>query len=100
MKEKQMQAMSKMAADNKKTGEAFLAENGKKEGVTTLPSGIEYKVIKAGTGPKPAASDTVLCNYRGTFIDGTEFDSSLSTGQPAKFPVGGTIPEFLRKFCS
>ena len=94
MKEKQMQAMSKMAADNKKTGDAFLAENGKKEGVTTLPSGIEYKVIKAGTGPKPAASDTVLCNYRGTFIDGTEFDSSLSTRQPAKFPVGGVIPGF------
>jgi len=94
MKQKQMQAMSKVAEDNKKAGDAFLAENGKKEGVVTLPSGLEYKILKAGTGKKPTEADTVLCNYRGTFIDGMEFDSSLASGQPAKFGVSGVIPGF------
>jgi FKBP-type peptidyl-prolyl cis-trans isomerase FklB len=77
----------------KKQGEAFLAENKKKEGVKTLPSGLQYKVIKAGTGKKPKADDIVTANYRGTLIDGTEFDSSYKRGQPATFPVsGGMIP--------
>jgi len=77
----------------KKQGEAFLAENMKKEGVKTLPSGLQYKVIKAGTGKKPKADDIVTANYRGTLIDGTEFDSSYKRGQPATFPVsGGMIP--------
>ena len=78
---------------NKAEGEAFLTENKKKEGVKTLPSGLQYKVIKAGTGKKPKADDTVTVNYRGTLINGTEFDSSYKRGQPATFPVsGGIIP--------
>jgi FKBP-type peptidyl-prolyl cis-trans isomerase FklB len=76
---------------NKVEGEAFLAENKKKEGVKTLPSGLQYKVIKAGTGKKPKADDTVTVNYRGTLINGTEFDSSYKRGQPATFPVSGGI---------
>jgi FKBP-type peptidyl-prolyl cis-trans isomerase FklB len=76
---------------NKTEGEAFLAANKTKEGVVTLPSGLQYKILQAGTGPKPAASDSVVCNYRGTLIDGTEFDSSYKRGQPATFPVGGVI---------
>ena len=71
----------------KKQGEAFLAENKKKKGVTTLPDGLQYKVIKAGTGKKPKADDIVTVNYRGTLTDGTEFDSSYKRGQPATFPV-------------
>lgn len=76
---------------NRKAGEAFLAENKSKEGVVTLPSGMQYKVLTAGTGPKPTASDTVTCNYRGTLINGKEFDSSYKRGQPASFPVSGVI---------
>ena len=79
------------AAAGHKEGEAFLAANKTKEGVVTLPSGLQYKILKAGDGPKPTASDTVTCNYRGTFINGTEFDSSYKRGQPASFPVGGVI---------
>jgi len=70
---------------------AFLEANKTKEGVVTLPSGLQYKVLQAGTGPKPAATDTVVCNYRGTLLDNTEFDSSYKRGQPATFPVGGVI---------
>jgi len=77
------------AAGNKKIGEAFLAENKTKEGVVTLPSGLQYKVLTEGTGPKPTASDTVSCNYKGTFIDGKEFDSSKGT--PISFGVTGVI---------
>jgi FKBP-type peptidyl-prolyl cis-trans isomerase FklB len=84
--------MAKAAEDNKKAGESFLAENKKKEGVVTLPSGLQYKVLKAGDGKKPTDTDTVECNYRGTHIDGTEFDSSYRTGQPATFKVAGVIP--------
>jgi FKBP-type peptidyl-prolyl cis-trans isomerase FklB len=76
---------------NKAEGEAFLTENKKKEGVKTLPSGLQYKVIKAGTGKKPKADDTVTVNYRGTLINGAEFDSSDKRGQPATFPVSGGI---------
>ncbi len=76
---------------NKKEGTAFLAENATKPGVTKLPSGLEYKVLTAGTGPKPTATDSVVCNYRGTLLDGTEFDSSYKRGQPATFPVSGVI---------
>jgi len=81
-----------MAGKQKQRGEAFLSENKKKEGVKTLPSGLQYKVIKAGTGKKPKVNDTVTVNYRGTLIDGTEFDSSFRRGQPATFPVSGVIP--------
>ena len=76
---------------NKKDGEAFLAENKKKEGVVTLPNGLQYKIITAGTGKKPKAEETVTVNYRGTLIDGTEFDSSIKRGQPATFPCHGVI---------
>ena len=72
---------------NKKAGAAFLAANATKEGVVTLPSGLQYKILTAGTGPKPSASDSVVCNYRGSLLDNTEFDSSYKRGQPATFPV-------------
>jgi len=86
------EAKAKEAADsNKKEGDAFLAANKSKPGVVTLPSGLQYKIIKEGTGPKPAASDSVVCNYRGTLINGTEFDSSYKRGEPATFPVSGVI---------
>jgi FKBP-type peptidyl-prolyl cis-trans isomerase FklB len=76
---------------NKKEGDAFLAENKSKEGVVALPSGLQYKILKEGTGPKPAATDSVVCNYKGTLLDNTEFDSSYKRGQPATFPVNGVI---------
>ena len=76
---------------NRKAGEEFLAANKTKEGVVALPSGLQYKIETAGTGPKPTTSDTVTCNYRGTLIDGKEFDSSYKRGAPASFPVGGVI---------
>jgi FKBP-type peptidyl-prolyl cis-trans isomerase len=78
-------------AASRKEGEAFLAANKGKDGVVTLPSGMEYKILTAGTGPKPTASDTVTCNYRGTLINGKEFDSSYKRGQPTSFPVSGVI---------
>lgn len=79
------------AAANLKEGETFLAANKTKEGVVTLPSGLQYKVLKAGAGPKPTASDTVSCNYAGTLLNGTEFDSSYKRGQPLTIAVGGVI---------
>lgn len=79
------------SAGNRKAGEAFLTANKSKEGVKTLPDGLQYKVIKEGSGPKPSANDTVTVNYRGTLIDGKEFDSSYKRGQPASFPVNGVI---------
>ena len=85
------EANKKVAEANKKEGEAFLAENKGKDGVVTLPSGLQYKILTAGTGPKPSTSDSVVCNYRGTFINGTEFDSSYKGGQPLTFPVTGVI---------
>jgi FKBP-type peptidyl-prolyl cis-trans isomerase FklB len=91
MRKKQQEKMQQAGEANKKDGEAFLAANKAKEGVVTLPSGLQYKVITTGTGPKPTASDSVVCNYRGTLIDGKEFDSSYKRGQPATFPVSGVI---------
>lgn len=76
---------------NKKAGEDFLAANKTKQGVVSLPSGLQYLVLKEGTGPKPEVTDTVKCHYHGTLIDGTIFDSSVDRGQPAEFPVGGVI---------
>jgi len=76
---------------NKTDGVKFLEENKKKEGVKTTASGLEYKVLKEGTGPQPKATDMVTVNYRGTLIDGTEFDSSYKRGQPATFPLNGVI---------
>ena len=86
------QEKMKVAAEgNKKEGVDFLAANKSKEGVVELPSGLQYKILTEGTGPKPTATDTVSCNYRGTLLDGTEFDSSYKHGQPASFPVNGVI---------
>jgi FKBP-type peptidyl-prolyl cis-trans isomerase FklB len=82
----------KLMERNKMEGEAFLAENKKKAGVQTLPSGLQYKIIRPGTGKKPQKTDTVSTHYRGTLIDGTEFDSSYRRGKPASFSVGGVIP--------
>jgi FKBP-type peptidyl-prolyl cis-trans isomerase len=76
---------------NRKEGDTFLAANKAKEGVVTLPSGLQYKILKEGTGPKPTATDTVTCNYRGTLISGKEFDSSYKRGEPTAFPVSGVI---------
>jgi FKBP-type peptidyl-prolyl cis-trans isomerase FklB len=90
-KRKQAEARTKGAAEAKLAGEAFLAENKKKEGVVTLPSGLQYKILKEGAGKKPTLDDTVVCNYRGTLVDGTEFDSSYKRGQAATFPLKGVI---------
>ncbi|MEA2059072.1 MAG: FKBP-type peptidyl-prolyl cis-trans isomerase [Thermodesulfobacteriota bacterium] len=91
MQQKKMQQMKEVAEKNKKEGTAFLAENKKKEGVKTLESGLQYKVIKKGTGDIPTADDTVECNYKGSTIDGKVFDSSYKRGKPASFQVGGVI---------
>jgi FKBP-type peptidyl-prolyl cis-trans isomerase len=80
-----------LAVENKQKGDAFLAANKTKEGVVTLPDGLQYKIITEGTGPKPTADDTVVCNYRGTLIDNTEFDSSYKRGKPLTIPVGRVI---------
>lgn len=88
---KQQEQVRRMMEKNRRDGEKFLAENGKREGVVTLPSGLQYKVLKAGTGPSPKLNDTVETNYRGTLLDGTEFDSSYKRGQTATFPVNGVI---------
>jgi FKBP-type peptidyl-prolyl cis-trans isomerase FklB len=91
--QKEMMAkQAEVGKKNKAEGEAFLSENKKKEGVKTLPSGLQYKVMKAGTGKKPTSTDTVTTHYRGTLINGTEFDSSYKRGQPVSFPVSGVIP--------
>ena len=91
VRSKQQEKMKVAGEMNKKEGVEFLAANKSKEGVVILPSGLQYKILTEGTGPKPAASDTVVCNYRGTLISGTEFDSSYKRGQPASFPVNGVI---------
>ncbi len=85
------QKAQEAAAKSKAEGEAFLAANKTKDGVVTLPSGLQYKILTAGTGPKPTVSDSVVCNYTGTLIDGKEFDSSAKHGKPATFPVTGVI---------
>ncbi|MGH9500589.1 MAG: FKBP-type peptidyl-prolyl cis-trans isomerase [Terriglobales bacterium] len=91
VRKQQQEKAEQLGAANKKEGEAFLAANKAKADVVTLPSGLQYKILKAGAGPKPAATDTVTVNYRGTLIDGTEFDSSYKRGEPASFPVTGVI---------
>jgi len=91
MRKKQQAEMQAAGEANKKEGDAFLAANKAKEGVVTLPSGLQYKILTQGTGPKPTATDSVVCNYRGTLINGTEFDSSYKRGEPATFPVSGVI---------
>jgi FKBP-type peptidyl-prolyl cis-trans isomerase FklB len=91
LRKKAQEKMQQLAVSNKQTGDAFLASNKAQDGVVTLPSGLQYKILKEGTGPKPAATDSVVCNYRGTLLDGTEFDSSYKRGQPATFQVNGVI---------
>ncbi len=91
LRQKHDAMMQQAGAANKTEGDAFLAANKSKPGVVTLPSGLQYKILKEGTGPKPTASDTVVCNYRGTLLNGTEFDSSYKRGQPATFAVGQVI---------
>jgi FKBP-type peptidyl-prolyl cis-trans isomerase FklB len=91
LRKKQEEKMLVQGEANKKAGEAFLAENKTKDGVVTLPSGLQYKILTEGTGPKPTATDTVVCNYKGTLLDNTEFDSSFKRGQPATFPISGVI---------
>ncbi len=88
---KQMEKMKEIGENNKKEGAEFLAKNSKNEGVTVLPSGLQYRIMNEGAGDKPKATDTVTVNYRGTLIDGTEFDSSYKRNQPATFPVNGVI---------
>lgn len=88
------EAQEKAAAEgeaNKKEGAEYLAANKTKEGVVTLPDGLQYKILTAGTGPKPLATDTVKVNYEGTLINGKVFDSSYKRGEPAQFPVNGVI---------
>jgi FKBP-type peptidyl-prolyl cis-trans isomerase len=94
IRQKQMQVQEAAAAENKTKGDAFLAANAKKEGVVALPDGLQYKILTAGQGKKPVESDTVLCNYKGTFVDGTEFDSSAQAGKPVPFEVKNVIPGF------
>jgi FKBP-type peptidyl-prolyl cis-trans isomerase FklB len=89
---KQAEAAKQMAEKNKADGEKFLAENKGKDGVKTTASGLQYKVMKEGTGKSPTADNTVEVHYKGTLIDGTEFDSSHKRGQTATFPVSGVIP--------
>src|SRR5262245_52302422 len=90
--EKDMEQKQKQAGEKNKTeGAKFLEENKKKEGVKTTASGLQYKALKEGEGPQPKGTDMVTVNYRGTLIDGTEFDSSYKRGQPATFPVNGVI---------
>ena len=88
---KQQKMRAEKALKNKTEGDAFLATNKNQPGVVTLPDGLQYKVLTNGTGEVPEANDTVTVNYRGTTIDGTEFDSSAKTGHPAQFRVGGVI---------
>jgi FKBP-type peptidyl-prolyl cis-trans isomerase FklB len=87
----EQEKMKAVADVNKNEGTEFLEANKTKEGIVVLPSGLQYKILTSGTGPKPAPTDTVSCNYRGTLLDGTEFDSSYKRGQPASFPVTGVI---------
>lgn len=88
---KQQAAAAEAGKAAKAAGEAFLAENGKKDGVVTLPSGLQYQVLKEGDGKKPSATDQVVCHYEGTLIDGTIFDSSYQRNQPATFGLNQVI---------
>jgi FKBP-type peptidyl-prolyl cis-trans isomerase FklB len=91
IQEQQKKFLHHLAEENRKEGEAFLTANKQKEGVNTLPSGLQYKILKSGNGPHPTFFDTVTVHYRGTFIDGNEFDSSYTRGQPQTFPLNRVI---------
>lgn len=89
--EEQRQAVAKLAQANLEKGEKYLSDNGKQDGVVTTESGLQYQQLKAGNGKKPAATDNVQVHYRGTLVDGTEFDSSYARGEPVTFPLNGVI---------
>ena len=91
MRTKYLTQQAEQGKKNKSEGEAFLAENKSKEGVITLASGLQYRILNAGNGQKPTADDTVICHYQGTLINGTEFDNSYKRNQPATFAVKGVI---------
>jgi FKBP-type peptidyl-prolyl cis-trans isomerase FklB len=91
LQKKEIERLKQLAEKNKKEGAEFLAANKAKEGVKTLPSGLQYKVLAEGNGTQPKPTDQVTVNYRGTFLDGTEFDSSYKRGEPITFPVNGVI---------
>ena len=95
MQAKQMNVAREAGATNATEGEKFLVENGKRKGVTTTESGLQYEVLKTGDGPKPKATDTVTVHYHGTLISGKVFDSSKDRGEPASFPVNGVIPGWV-----
>lgn len=92
MRLKQAKIRIATSETNRKEGEAFLAENRKKEGVVALPSGLQYRILKTGNGTKPADADTVECRYRGTLVNGVEFDSSNRAGNPSVFKISDIIP--------
>ncbi len=92
MQMKQMAEMAAAAAKNEKLAQEYLEKNGKQEGVVTLASGLQYRIIKAGEGATPKVDSKVQVHYSGTLLDGTEFDSSYKRGEPASFPVNGVIP--------
>ncbi len=92
MRAKQQEMATQLAEENLVKGAEFLAENGKKDGVVTTESGLQYEVMVAGEGASPVATDTVKVHYKGTLLDGTEFDSSYSRGEPAVFPLNRVIP--------
>ena len=89
--EKQRATAAERHKAQKEQGEKYLAENGKKDGVVTLPSGLQYQVLREGNGRKPKATDQVKCHYEGMLVDGTMFDSSIQRGEPATFPLNGVI---------
>jgi len=91
MQAKMTAEMEQKSGENKASGEAFLAENAKQEGVVVTESGLQYKILEPGQGDSPGPADVATVHYRGTLIDGTQFDSSYDRGQPATFPVGGVI---------
>ena len=92
LRAKQQEMAQKAAQDNIEAGAAYLEENAKKDGVTTTDSGLQYEVLEEGEGASPAAEDIVKVHYRGTLLDGTEFDSSYKRGEPAEFPLNQVIP--------
>jgi FKBP-type peptidyl-prolyl cis-trans isomerase FklB len=92
IQEQQKEFVLQVAEKNLKEGEEFLEANKRKQGVVSLPSGLQYKVVSSGSGPSPTVYDSVKIHYRGHFIDGTVFDSSYERGNPAEFPVGRVIP--------
>ncbi|MCP4022067.1 MAG: FKBP-type peptidyl-prolyl cis-trans isomerase [Desulfobacteraceae bacterium] len=94
-RQKQIKEIKKESEKNKLSGEKFLEDNKKKEGVIVLPSGMQYKILAKGDGPSPGPEDKVECHYKGTLIDGTVFDSSYRRGAPAQFQVNGVIKGWI-----